>query len=81
MNLIAAVLLSSFFHFFSADTTQYQLIVGSYTQKGNPGIEVYTVNAVTGKPTLQYTKENSNASYLTLTKDGKYLYAVSEANG
>ena len=81
MNLLASVLLTSFLHFFSTDTTQYQLVVGSYTQKGNPGIEVYTVNSVTGKPTLQYTKENSSASYLTLTKDGKYLYAVSEANG
>ena len=81
MNFIASVLFSSLLHLFSADTTQYQLVVGSYTQKGNPGIEVYTVNSVTGKPTLQYTKDNPSASYLTLTKDGKYLYAVSEGNG
>ena len=80
MNLIASVLLGSFLHFAPTDTTNYQLVVGSYTQKGNPGIEVYSVNGVTGKPSLKYTRENSNASYLTLTKDGKYLYAVSEGN-
>jgi 6-phosphogluconolactonase (cycloisomerase 2 family)/enamine deaminase RidA (YjgF/YER057c/UK114 family) len=80
MNFIATLLFSHLVSFFPADTNQYQLIVGSYTQKGNPGIEVYSVNAVTGKPTLLYTKENQNASYLTLANEGKLMYAVTEAS-
>ncbi|MFZ9215385.1 MAG: hypothetical protein ACO21S_09435, partial [Sediminibacterium sp.] len=63
MNMIATLLVSNILHFFAPDTAQHQLIVGSYTKKGNPGIEVYAVNAVTGKPKLLYTKENANASY------------------
>lgn len=78
MNLIAAVFVSNLLNFTSVDTNQYQMVVGSYTKKGNPGIEVYAVNAVTGKPTLLYTRENQNASYLTLANEGKQLYAVSE---
>lgn len=78
MNLIATFLVSNLMHFLPADTSHYPLVVGSYTKKGNPGIEVYGVNAVTGKPKLLYTKENQNASYLTVTPDGKFMYAVSE---
>jgi 6-phosphogluconolactonase (cycloisomerase 2 family)/enamine deaminase RidA (YjgF/YER057c/UK114 family) len=78
MNMIATLLVSNILHFFAPDTAQHQLIVGSYTKKGNPGIEVYAVNAVTGKPKLLYTKENANASYLTLANNGKSMYAVTE---
>ncbi|MEY3819960.1 MAG: hypothetical protein RL337_141, partial [Bacteroidota bacterium] len=78
MNLIATLIVSNILHFFAPDTAHHQLIVGSYTKKGNPGIEVYAVNAVTGKPKLLYTKENANASYLTLANNGKSMYAVTE---
>ena len=52
MNFIATLLVTNLLNFSPADTNQYQLVVGSYTKKGNPGIEVYSVNAVTGKPSL-----------------------------
>ncbi|MCF8340227.1 MAG: beta-propeller fold lactonase family protein [Chitinophagaceae bacterium] len=78
MNFIAALFVSNLLHFLPSDTSQYQLVVGSYTKKGNPGIEVYSVNAITGKPSLLYTKENQNASYLTLANNGKSMFAVSE---
>ena len=80
MNFIATLLVTNLLNFSPADTNQYQLVVGSYTKKGNPGIEVYSVNAVTGKPSLLYTKENANASYLTLANEGKLMYAVSEGS-
>ena len=78
MNFIAALFISNLLHVLPADTSQYQLVVGSYTKKGNPGIEVYAVNAISGKPSLLYTKENQNASYITLANNGKSMYAVSE---
>lgn len=78
MNFIATLLVSNLLNFSPADTSQYQLVVGSYTKKGNPGIEVYSVNAVSGKPSLLYTKKNTNASYLTLANEGTLMYAVSE---
>jgi 6-phosphogluconolactonase len=83
MNFIVTLLVTNLLNFSPADTIQYQLVVGSYTtytKKGNPGIEVYSVNAVTGKPSLLYTKENANASYLTLANEGKLMYAISLAN-
>jgi len=80
MNFIATLLVTNLLNISPADTNQYQLLVGSYTKKGNPGIEVYAVNAVTGKPSLLYTKENANASYLTLANEGKLMYAVSEGS-
>ena len=80
MNFIATLLVTNLLNFSPADTNQYQLVVGSYTKKGNPSIEVYAVNALTGKPNLLYTKENANASYLTLANEGKLMYAVSEGS-
>ena len=81
MNFIVTLLVTNLLNFSPADTIQYQLVVGSYTtytKKGNPGIEVYSVNAVTGKPSLLHTKENANASYLTLANEGKLMFADSE---
>lgn len=80
MNLIASIFLGSLLHFVPADTTQYQLVVGSYTKDGNPGIEVYSVNATSGKPTLRYKRDNPNGSFLTYANEGKNLYAVTEGS-
>lgn len=65
----------------SISDTSYQLIIGSYTQEGNPGIEVFTFDGLTGATRRAYTLQQSNASYLTLSADRKYLYAVSEEAG
>jgi 6-phosphogluconolactonase (cycloisomerase 2 family) len=78
MNFIGTLLVSNLLNFSPADTSQYQLVVGSYTKKGNPGIEVYSVNAVSGKPSLLYTKKNANTSYLTITNEGTMMYAISK---
>jgi 6-phosphogluconolactonase len=59
----------------------YQMAVGSYTKNGNPGIEVYEVNAATGSSKKLYSRNNPNASYLATTKDSRLMYAVSEEGG
>jgi len=81
MLLSIALLLNSFLPTPNADTSSYDLLVGSYTKEGNPGIEIFGVDARSGKTVTDYTLSSPNASYLTLTKDRKNLYAVREEGG
>jgi 6-phosphogluconolactonase (cycloisomerase 2 family) len=53
-----------------------QLIIGSYTSKGNPGIEVFNWDAKTGKATKSYALKTPGASYQAIS--GNYLFSVSE---
>jgi 6-phosphogluconolactonase len=57
----------------------YDLVVGTYTKGTSKGIIVYRFYVETGK--LAYLSEIddvSNPSYLCLSKDNKYIYAVNE---
>ena len=53
-----------------------QLIIGSYTSKGNPGIEVFNWDAKTGAATKSYSLTVPQASYQAIS--GNYLFSVSE---
>jgi 6-phosphogluconolactonase (cycloisomerase 2 family) len=53
-----------------------QLIIGSYTSKGNPGIEVFNWDATTGKATKSYSLNVPAASYQAIS--GDLLFSVSE---
>lgn len=53
-----------------------QLIIGSYTSKGNPGIEVFNWDAKTGTATKSYSLNVPQASYQAIS--GDYLFSVSE---
>jgi 6-phosphogluconolactonase (cycloisomerase 2 family) len=53
-----------------------QLIIGSYTSKGNPGIEVFNWDVKTGKASKSYTLNSPAASYQAIS--GEYLFSVSE---
>ena len=53
-----------------------QLIIGSYTSKGNPGIEVFNWDAKTGTATKSYSLTVPQASYQAIS--GDYLFSVSE---
>ncbi len=53
-----------------------QLIIGSYTSKGNPGIEVFNWDAKTGSATKSYSLTVPQASYQAIS--GDYLFSVSE---
>lgn len=56
------------------------LYVGSYTSKGNSGINVFSFDESTGKLSYVRSHENPNASYMVMTPDKKFLYALSEEN-
>jgi 6-phosphogluconolactonase len=61
---------------------QYYLFAGTYTSGSSDGIYVYKFDAGTGKITPVDTAKNiDNPSYLTLSRDGKFLYAVNESGG
>lgn len=53
-----------------------QLIIGSYTSKGNPGIEVFNWDAKTGVATKAYSLNVPAASYQAIS--GDLLFSVSE---
>lgn len=60
-------------------TTDLYLFVGAYAEASNTGISLYRLNSETGENYLVKTfKGIVNPSYLALSADGKYLYAVSE---
>jgi 6-phosphogluconolactonase (cycloisomerase 2 family) len=55
------------------------LLVGTYTSpEGSRGVYVYRFNAVTGKSDSVSMVEVDNPSYLTVSPDEKFVYAVSE---
>ncbi len=56
------------------------LLVGSYTQGKSEGIYRFGFNSQTGKidPAPRQVIRAENPSWLTLSKDGRYLYAVNE---
>lgn len=54
------------------------LIVGTYTSGASEGIYVYTFDQQTGAAKLVSTAKTSNPSYLAISPNGKYVYAVNE---
>jgi 6-phosphogluconolactonase len=60
----------------------YFLFVGTYTTSGSEGIYVFRFDSKSEsfRP-VDTIKQIDNPSYLTLTKNGQFLYAVSETHG
>lgn len=57
------------------------LIVGTYTNKGSKGIYLFNFDTATGKATeLSHTDSAINPSFLTISKDKQFVYAVNETN-
>lgn len=58
------------------------LFIGTYTSGESKGIYVYDFDSRTGtlKP-IGYADSVENPSFLTVSKNGKYLYAVNETGG
>ena len=66
----------------SAFCQSYYLFVGTYTNAGSKGIYVYHFNSTTGKAEwVSNTDSADNPSYLAISKDGKFVYAVNETGG
>lgn len=59
----------------------YRLFVGTYTDKGSEGIYSYSFNAETGKLTQKtLAAAIGNPSFVKISSDKKYLYAVNETD-
>ena len=68
--------------FFSNLYSQQQFVFfGSYNwEKNSEGIYVYQLDNETGTLTkITSTKDVVNPSYITISEDGKYIYASSES--
>lgn len=60
------------------DPNKY-LIIGTYTKKASEGIYVFKFNTKTGDfAPVSIAKDIKNPSYLTVSEDKKFVYAVSE---
>lgn len=73
-NLILLFLIS-FFSCFSQDPF---LFIGTYTSGASKGIYVYRFNTATGVGNEVSTIAAKNPSYLSISSDGKHLYATDE---
>lgn len=54
------------------------LLIGTYTKGKSEGIYVYTFNSKNGNSELVSTTKISNPSYLAVSPNQKYVYAVNE---
>jgi len=62
-----------------AQTSKYHLLIGTYTSPGkSEGIYVYEFDSQSGGMTYKSKAIIESPSYFTLTKDRKFVYAVSE---
>ena len=84
LQTVLSLVLSMFiFHIFAQDEKPNNLtiFVGTYTEGGNSkGIYTYRFNQENGTFELLSSATAANPSFLTLSPDGKHLYAVSEYN-
>ena len=73
------LVLLSFCFMSNVNGQQTQLLIGTYTNKGNSdGIYVYDFNLKTGEYKLKSTVKTPNPSFLTLSKNNKNVYSVNE---
>lgn len=79
--MISSFFISLAFIIFPSDSTIYDLVIGSYTRNGNPGIEVYSYYGSTGHTTHSYSIKSPNASYQAFTSDNQFFYSVNEDGG
>lgn len=54
------------------------LYVGSYTSKGNNGINVYSLDEETGQLSFVRDYKNPSASYMAMSPDKKLMYVLTE---
>jgi len=64
---------------FMASAQDYYLYTGTYTKGSKDGIHIFRISVPSGQTTLvDIIKDIENPSYLAVSKDGRFLYAVSE---
>lgn len=71
----------SLLSFAQGDSLTHQLVIGSYTQTGNPGIEVFDINLRSGQSRKAYDLQTPAASFQHISADGQYLFSITEESG
>jgi 6-phosphogluconolactonase len=80
VKILATVLL--LFSFISCSAQRFYLFIGTYTNTSSKGIYIYDFNSQTGEAKwISNTDSVTNPSYLTISKNQKFVYAVNETNG
>ncbi len=70
------------FFFVSCSAQKFYLFVGTYTNTDSKGIYIYDFDSQTGLATwVSNTDSVTNPSYLTISENQNYVYAVNETNG
>ena len=67
-----------YFLVFSQPGKEYYLLAGTYTSGKSEGIYVYKFNSGTGENTFISTANTSNPSFLAVSPNQKFVYAVNE---
>ena len=62
----------------SQKTKEQFLVIGTYTSETSDGIYVYKFNTETGENSFVSSAKTSNPSYLAISPDKKFVYAVNE---
>jgi 6-phosphogluconolactonase len=80
LKILIAFLFLCFF--ISCSAQKYYLFVGTYTNTDSKGIYIYNFDSQTGEATwVSNTDSVTNPSYLTVSKNQKFVYAVNETDG
>ncbi|MFM9020634.1 MAG: lactonase family protein [Sediminibacterium sp.] len=67
--------------YLTGQSQHFYLLAGTYTNNGSKGIYVFDFDAENGTVRLlSHTDNADNPSYLCISKDGNYLYAVNEVD-
>jgi len=75
---ILLLLLVTFYFVSCAQKNENYLLIGTYTSGKSEGVYVYRFNSTTGDFDSVSMIKTSNPSYLAISPDGKFVYAVNE---
>lgn len=63
-----------------SENSKLYLLIGTYTMGDSEGVYVYEFDTISGNSQYSNSLMLDNPSYLTVSEDGQYIYAVSENN-
>lgn len=80
MNIFlqTSFLLLTHFFVFAQNSNNFYLLTGTYTSGKSEGIYVYQFNSITGESKLISSVKASNPSFLSVSPDERFVYAVNE---
>lgn len=74
-------ILTTFLSLSAIAQNDYYLLVGTYTSGTSHGVYVYNFNGVDAESRIADSANIANPSFLAVSPNGKYVYAVSEVAG